>query len=67
GRDLLQLGVLPAEDMLPEVAYIKMMWILGHTEDRDEVRRLFLSPMAGEIGEPVDVRSFAPATLEAQK
>jgi glutamyl-tRNA(Gln) amidotransferase subunit D len=58
GRDLLQLGVLPADDMLPEVAYIKMMWILGHTEDPAEVRRLFRTPLAGEMGEPVDVRAF---------
>jgi len=58
GRDLLQMGVMPAEDMLPEVAYIKMMWILGHTEDRDEVRRLFHTPMAGEMGDATDVRSF---------
>jgi glutamyl-tRNA(Gln) amidotransferase subunit D len=62
GRDLLQMGVLSAEDMLPEVAYIKMMWILGHTEDPDEVRRLFRTPMAGEMGDPVDVRAFGSAS-----
>jgi glutamyl-tRNA(Gln) amidotransferase subunit D len=56
GRDLLQLGVMPAHDMLPEVAYIKMMWILGHTQDREEVRRLFNTPLAGEMGDPTDVR-----------
>ncbi|MGB0652180.1 MAG: Glu-tRNA(Gln) amidotransferase subunit GatD [Thermoplasmatota archaeon] len=58
GRDLLQLGVLPAEDMLPEVAYIKMMWILGHTQDPDEVRRLFLTPLAGEIAAPTAPESY---------
>jgi len=63
GRDLLQMGVLPAEDMLPEVAYIKMMWILGHTDEPAEVRRLFLTPMAGEVGEPVDVRAFGKGGL----
>lgn len=50
GRDLMQMGVLPADDMLPEVAYVKMMWILGHTQDADEVRRLFQTPLVGEIG-----------------
>lgn len=60
GRDLLQMGVIPADDMLPEVAYIKLMWILGHTQDPDEVRRLFRTPMAGEMGDPVDVRAFGP-------
>jgi glutamyl-tRNA(Gln) amidotransferase subunit D len=50
GRDLLKMGVLPADDMLPEVAYIKMMWILGHTEEPQEVRDMFLTDMVGEIG-----------------
>ncbi len=58
GRDLLKMGVLPAQDMLPEVAYIKMMWILGHTEDPDEVRRLFATPMAHEMDCATDPRAF---------
>ncbi len=58
GRDLLQMGVLPAEDMLPEVAYIKMMWILGHTEDPAKVRELFLTDIAGELNAASDVRAF---------
>ncbi|PKK86093.1 MAG: Glu-tRNA(Gln) amidotransferase GatDE subunit D [Thermoplasmata archaeon HGW-Thermoplasmata-1] len=48
GRDLLALGVISAEDMLPEVAYIKLMWVLGHTKDAAEVRRLMASDVAGE-------------------
>ncbi len=58
GRDLLQMGVLPADDMLPEVAYVKMMWILGHTQDPDEVRRLFSTPLAGEIGAATEPLAF---------
>jgi glutamyl-tRNA(Gln) amidotransferase subunit D len=67
GRDLLQMGVLPAEDMLPEVAYIKMMWILGHTEDPARVRELFLTDMAGELGAPSDVRAFGQVRLPEAK
>ena len=63
GRDLLQMGVLPAEDMLPEVAYIKMMWILGHTEDPKRVRELFLTNLAGEMDAPTDVRAFGEVRL----
>jgi len=66
GRDLLQMGVIPAEDMIPEVAYIKMMWILGHPAwraDPSEVRRRFLSAVAGEIDAPTDVRAFGQAAL----
>ena len=58
GRDLLKMGVIPAQDMLPEVAYIKMMWILGHTEDPDEVRRLFTTPLAGEMDGDSPVLAF---------
>jgi glutamyl-tRNA(Gln) amidotransferase subunit D len=61
GRDLLAMGVLPAQDMLPEVAYIKMMWILGHTTDAKEVRKMFSTNLAGEMEAPIDVRSFGQA------
>lgn len=61
GRDLLQMGVLPAQDMTPEAAYIKMMWILGHTTDPARVRELFAKPLAGEMGDPTDHRAFCTA------
>jgi len=67
GRDLLQMGVLPSEDMLPEVAYIKMMWILGHTEDPARVRELFLTNLAGELDAPTDVRAFGQVRLSEEK
>ncbi len=49
GRDLMSKGIIPAENMLPEVAYIKLGWALGQTEDLDEVRRLMLTPICGDI------------------
>ncbi|HOZ08294.1 MAG TPA: Glu-tRNA(Gln) amidotransferase subunit GatD [candidate division Zixibacteria bacterium] len=49
GRDLMSLGIIPAENMLPEVAYIKLGWALGQTEDLNEVKRLMLTPIAEEI------------------
>jgi glutamyl-tRNA(Gln) amidotransferase subunit D len=51
GRDLMAKGIIPAENMLPEVAYIKLSWALGQTDDLDEVRRIMLTPFAGEITE----------------
>ena len=51
GRDLMSLGLVPAENMLPEVAYIKLGWALGQTQDLDEVKRLMLTPIAGDITE----------------
>ncbi len=49
GRKLLKAGVIPCEDMLPETAYVKLMWVLGHTDDQEEVRQMMLKNYAGEI------------------
>jgi len=49
GRDLLATGVIPLEDMLPETALVKMMWVLGQTKDSEEAKRLLLTNIAGEI------------------
>jgi len=51
GRDMMELGVVPTANMLPEVAYVKLGWALGQTDDLDEVRRIMLTPIAGEITE----------------
>ncbi|MDX9857285.1 MAG: Glu-tRNA(Gln) amidotransferase subunit GatD [candidate division Zixibacteria bacterium] len=51
GRDLMAKGIIPAENMLPEVAYIKLGWAFGQTSDLDEVREIMLTPIAGEITE----------------
>jgi glutamyl-tRNA(Gln) amidotransferase subunit D len=51
GRELMQMGVVPGANMLPEAAYIKLGWVLGQTTDRDEVTRLMLKPINGEITE----------------
>jgi glutamyl-tRNA(Gln) amidotransferase subunit D len=51
GRDLMAKGIIPTENMLPEVAYIKLAWALGQTSDLERVRELMLTPIAGEITE----------------
>ena len=51
GRDMMELGVVPTANMLPEVAYVKLGWALGQTSDLDEVKRIMLNPIAGEITE----------------
>jgi glutamyl-tRNA(Gln) amidotransferase subunit D len=51
GRDLITAGVIPGEDMLPETAYVKLMWVLGQTSDGEEVRRLMTTDLRGEISE----------------
>ena len=51
GRDIMELGVVPLANMLPEVAYVKLGWALGQTDDLQKVREIMLTPIAGEITE----------------
>lgn len=51
GRDLMAKGIVPAENMLPEVAYVKLGWALGQTNDLAEVKKIMLTPICGEITE----------------
>ncbi|HBS85409.1 MAG: glutamyl-tRNA(Gln) amidotransferase subunit D [Bacteroidetes bacterium GWF2_38_335] len=49
GRDMMAKGIIPAGNMLPEVAYIKLGWALGQSDDPEEVKRLMLTPINDEI------------------
>lgn len=51
GRDLMTMGMIPAENMLPEVAYIKLGWALGQTSDLSKVKDIMLTPICSEITE----------------
>ena len=49
GRDLLNLGIIPMEDMIPEVALVKAMWAFGNWNNPDEIREVMLKDIAMEI------------------
>ncbi|GAB1371992.1 Glu-tRNA(Gln) amidotransferase subunit GatD [Candidatus Kapaibacterium sp.] len=51
GREMMELGVVPTANMLPEVAYMKLCWALGQTSDLNEVKQIMLTPVNGEITE----------------
>ncbi|HNW67528.1 MAG TPA: Glu-tRNA(Gln) amidotransferase subunit GatD [Bacteroidales bacterium] len=51
GRDMMARGIIPAGNMLPEVAFIKLGWALGQTHDPEEVKKLMLTPVNDEITE----------------
>jgi glutamyl-tRNA(Gln) amidotransferase subunit D len=51
GRDLMALGVVPLENMLPEVAFVKLGWVLGHTNNREKVIEMMLTPINSDITE----------------
>ena len=49
GVELLRMGVIPCEDMLPETALVKMMWCLANARAEEEVKRLMMTNIAGEM------------------
>jgi glutamyl-tRNA(Gln) amidotransferase subunit D len=49
GRDMMAKGIIPAGNMLPEVAWVKLSWALGQTDDPEEVKRIMLTPINDEI------------------
>lgn len=49
GRQLLDAGVTPLEDMLPEVALVKLMWVLAHEDDLEKIKQIMTTNLVGEI------------------
>ena len=49
GRDMIAAGAVPLGDMLPETAYVKLMWALGQAEKPEDVKKIMLTNIAGEL------------------
>lgn len=49
GRDMMAKGIIPTGNMLPEVAWVKLSWILGQTDDPKKVKEMMLTPVNDEI------------------
>ena len=49
GRDLLDLGIIPLENMIPEIALVKAMWVTGNTENCGEIKEIMLNRIASEF------------------
>jgi len=58
GRDLLSFGVVPLDDMFPETALVKLMWVLGQTSEQNEATALLKTNIAGE---------YSPRTLPQEE
>ena len=52
GLRSLENGVMQAFDMTSEAALTKLMWVLGKTEDPDEIRDYFSVSLCGEVTIP---------------
>jgi glutamyl-tRNA(Gln) amidotransferase subunit D len=48
GRDLLAAGVIEGGDMLPEVALVKLMWVLANEKNSDNAAVLMQTDLKGE-------------------
>jgi glutamyl-tRNA(Gln) amidotransferase subunit D len=51
GRDLLDLGIIPLENMIPEVALVKTMWAIGNSQNSDEIKKIMLENIASELSD----------------
>ena len=49
GRDLLNAGVIEGGDMLPEVALVKLMWVLGNEKDLEKAAAMMATDLKGEL------------------
>lgn len=49
GRDLLNLGINPLEDMIPEVALVKTMWASSMAKSQEEIKQIMLKNIASEF------------------
>ena len=49
GRDLLNLGIIPLENMIPEVALVKAMWAIGNFQNIEDVKKIMLENIASEL------------------
>lgn len=49
GRDLLNIGVTPLEDMIPETALVKLSWVLAQARTPEKVKAMMTTSVAGEI------------------
>lgn len=64
GRELLNLGVIPLDNMLSEVALAKMMWVLGNYHDQNEAKKMMTTNLAGEIQERSLIERGSPEIRE---
>ena len=56
--DLVNVGVIPGEDMLSETAFIKLAWLLGNYKDKEEIKRLISTNLRGEINTRIGPDEF---------
>ena len=51
GRDLLKAGVISAATMIPETAYVKLMWALAHGKTKEQIEILLTTDISNELSD----------------
>lgn len=51
GRDMLKAGAITVLDMLPETAYVKLMWALANSDSVEQAKEIMQTPLAGEMSD----------------
>ncbi|MGV9102762.1 MAG: hypothetical protein ACOC3C_01430, partial [Candidatus Thorarchaeota archaeon] len=49
GKAALDVRAMSAHDMTSEAALVKLMWVLGHTSDLNEIEEMMITNYVGEI------------------
>ncbi len=52
GEKALRAGIIPGYDMTSEAAVTKLMWVLGHAEKMEKIKRMMMTDLCGEIRVP---------------
>ena len=58
GRKALEAGLLYLKDILPEVAYVKIGWVLGHTKNFEKAKEMTLMNYAHEFNDRITPDMF---------
>jgi glutamyl-tRNA(Gln) amidotransferase subunit D len=58
GTDLVNLGVIPGEDMLPNTALVKLSWLLANYDDKEKIKKLIQKNLRGEINPRIEPDQF---------
>ncbi len=51
GRDMLEAGAITVLDMLPETAYVKLMWALANTDSPEKAKEIMATPIVNEMSD----------------
>ena len=58
GRELIDAGIISAQDMTPETTYVKLCWALGQSDDYNKVKEIMQTNIAGEFSVKSSIKDF---------